>query len=409
MNGSLNLRQIGDGDAVTCDATCEELTALAIRLKRERRYREAAEAYLRAARLRPEGKAGLFAGLALRDAGDIRKGLALLALYARDHDGDVDGWVSLGVTLKREKRWGEAATAFRKALSLRSDVVVRNACISCLWQDGRIDEARALGERNLREKDLIAHRAFRASPLAQLTLKPGGRGFDAGDRKRNIVSFSLWGDRPEYVTGAIVNAQIVQHIYVGWTARFYCDSSVPADARAALTAYGAQVVLLDGADHARIRPMWRFLAADDPDINVFVCRDADSRLNPRELLAVQDWLASGRRFHVMRDHVYHHELILAGMWGGMAGVLPSLAELMQQSPQHFDNRFGDQAFLAEVVWPMIREDAKVHDSHYGFPTGEGFPSGIELPGLIHVGGGVKTMPHWSRYVQMPAAQVDVAR
>ncbi|WP_010140702.1 UDP-N-acetylglucosamine--peptide N-acetylglucosaminyltransferase-like protein [Oceanicola sp. S124] len=396
MNKILDDGTLGHGAAVTY----EQLTGLAIRLKAEQRFLEAATAYTRAGELRPDSKAWLFAGLALRDGGEVAKGLGMLALYARDHPEDVDGWVSLGVSLKRQKRWGEAATAFGRALALRSDVVVRNACISCLWRDGKIGEARVLGLRNLREKDAIARQSHAGSALAGTALRDGGRGFDPEDRRRNVVAFSLWGDRPEYVTGAIVNAQIIQHVYVGWTARFYCDRTVPEDARGALRAYGAQVVMMDHAEHGRIRPMWRFLAADDPGINVFVCRDTDSRLNPRELLAVQDWLSSGRRFHVMRDHVLHHELILAGMWGGMAGVLPSLAELMRKAPQHFDNKFGDQAFLAEVVWPLIREDTKVHDTHYGFPTAEGFPEGIELPGQIHVGGGVKTMPHWSRYVQM---------
>ena len=158
---------------------------------------------------------------------------------------------------------------------------------------------------------------------------------------------------------------------------------------------------MDRPEHARTRPMWRFLASDDPGINVFVCRDADSRLNAKELLAVTDWLASGKSFHVMRDHIYHHELILAGMWGGRAGVLPEIGDLLSRAPQYFDNRFGDQAFLADVVWPLIAQDAKVHDTYYRFPDGTAFPDGYDLPGKIHVGGATKTMPHWSRYIRIP--------
>jgi hypothetical protein len=291
----------------------------------------------------------------------------------------------------------------RRALALRDDPSVRNVLVTCLWRLGRMGEARVEGWRNLDLKDRLAAQALAASPFAQAALRPGGRGFDPGQPRANIIAFSLWGDRPEYITGAIVNAQIAPHLYVGWTARFYCDTSVPADARAALAQYGAQVVLMDRPEHQRIRPMWRFLASDDPDVNVFVCRDADSRLNARELLAVTDWLRSGRRFHVMRDHIYHMELILAGMWGGMAGVLPPLADWLAQGAAYFDNRWGDQAFLADLVWPLIRGDACVHDAEYRFPDGiaRDFPAGYDLPGLIHVGGGVKQMPHWSRYFRLP--------
>jgi hypothetical protein len=105
----------------------------------------------------------------------------------------------------------------------------------------------------------------------------------------------------------------------------------------------------------------------------------------------------------MRDHIYHMELILAGMWGGMAGVLPPLADWLAQGAAYFDNRWGDQAFLADLVWPLIRGDACVHDAEYRFPDGiaRDFPAGYDLPGLIHVGGGVKQMPHWSRYFRLP--------
>mgnify|MGYP006292180853 FL=1 len=49
-------------------------------------------------------------------------------------------------------------------------------------------------------------------------------------------------------------------------------------------------------------------------------RDADSVLNIRERAAVDDWLASGAAFHVMRDHPVHCDLMLAGMGGRIAAI-----------------------------------------------------------------------------------------
>lgn len=373
------------------------------RLRTEGRFAEAAAAYGRAADLNPAGIARLFQGLSLRDLGDMPGALAALERHVADQPDSFDGWTTLGMTRRNAGMLDQAIGPLRRALALREDPAVRNVLVTCLWRLGRMGEARVEGWRNLDLKDRLAAQALAASPFAQAALRPGGRGFDPGQPRANIIAFSLWGDRPEYITGAIVNAQIAPHLYVGWTARFYCDTSVPAEARAALAQYGAQVVLMDRPEHQRIRPMWRFLASDDPDVNVFVCRDADSRLNARELLAVTDWLRSGRRFHVMRDHLYHMELILAGMWGGMAGVLPPLADWLAQGAAYFDNRWGDQAFLADLVWPLIRGDACVHDAEYRFPDGiaRDFPAGYDLPGLIHVGGGVKQMPHWSRYFRLP--------
>lgn len=372
------------------------------RLRAERQFAAAAAAYGRAADMDPAGSARLFQGLSLRDLGDIAGAVAVLERFVADQPDSFDGWTTLGMTHRNAGALELALPPLRRALALREDPAVRNVLVTSLWRLGRHGEARIEGWRNLDLKDRMARAAFAASPFAGARLNAGGRAFDPTRARRNVIAFSLWGDRPEYITGAIVNAQIAPHLYVGWTARFYCDTSVPADARAALAQYGAQVVLMDRPEHQRIRPMWRFLAADDPEVNVFVCRDTDSRLNAKELLAVTEWVRSGRRFHVMRDHIYHMELILAGMWGGTAGVLPGMADWLAKGAAYFDNRFGDQAFLGDLVWPLIRDDVRVHDSQYRFPDGiaDDFPPGYDLPGLIHVGGGVKQMPHWARYFSL---------
>lgn len=379
----------------------KEIRRMARDLRAEGRFLDAAKVYGVAAKCDPDGNAGLFMAYSLRDAGDDLTARRAFEHYALHHPADFDGHVALGLFLKQRGEYEAAIAPLRMALHLREDIATRNTYISCLGRSGHQEDARREGLTNLRDKHRHALDCARQSPFAQAGLKPGGRGFDPEHPERNIIAFSLWGDRPEYVTGAIVNAQIAKHLYLRWTARFYCDRSVPADAIEALKAYGAQVVMMDDPDLAGLRPMWRFFVSDDPGVNVFVCRDADSRLNAKELLAVSDWLGSGKRFHVMRDHVLHHELILAGMWGGTAGVLPNIRDYLLGAKGYHDNRFMDQAFLGEQVWPMILDDVRVHDSVFGFPEAAGFPAGYELPGAIHVGGGVKRMPHWAKLIHMP--------
>lgn len=59
--------------------------------------------------------------------------------------------------------------------------------------------------------------------------------------------------------------------------------------------------------------MFRFLVMLDPNVDVFLSRDIDSLIWPREIDAVNQWLASNYTFHVMRDHKHHYALILAGI------------------------------------------------------------------------------------------------
>ena len=53
--------------------------------------------------------------------------------------------------------------------------------------------------------------------------------------------------------------------------------------------------------------MWRFLIADDLDVEYFLVRDTDSRLSMRDGLAVTEWirLHNDSAFHCMRDHPSH--------------------------------------------------------------------------------------------------------
>jgi hypothetical protein len=96
----------------------------------------------------------------------------------------------------------------------------------------------------------------------------------------------------------------------------------------------------------------------------------------------------------MRDHPYHMEVILAGMWGGVTGILPNIRELASVAMSYSRNKWHDQEFLRDVVWPLIRDDAKVHDSQFGFRGADDFPPMCQLPGKMHVGGAVKHMPPW---------------
>jgi len=73
---------------------------------------------------------------------------------------------------------------------------------------------------------------------------------------------------------------------------------------------------------------WRFLPASDPDMDILIVRDTDSRLGLRERLAVNEWLESGKNFHIMRDHPQHGTLILGGMWECRKNVIPYMLGLV---------------------------------------------------------------------------------
>lgn len=258
------------------------------------------------------------------------------------------------------------------------------------WSLGDTERALAHGRLALAAKDEVCCRnAGAAAPppryvRSEESVQPLERLGPATSRQ--MLAYSLWGDKRTYTEGAIANAELAARFYPGWGCRFYCARSVPEPVRERLLALGAQVFVMPGGERGFEGAFWRFFIADDPEVERFACRDCDSRPTHREQAAVAEWVASQRAFHILRDALVHCDLILAGLWGGVTGRLPSLQTLFRTLPV-IDDKFADQDFLAQHIWPVIKHDTCTHDTFYTYPNGQPFPAGTDLPGNLHVGVG----------------------
>jgi hypothetical protein len=157
--------------------------------------------------------------------------------------------------------------------------------------------------------------------------------------------------------------------------------------RNALAEAGAEVKLMPKPPRFADGLFWRFLVLDDPSVVRFMIRDCDSVLNIRERKAVEEWLASGKMFHVMRDNPAHTDLVLAGMWGGVSRLLPPVSQLVQGFSYNpvTESRTADQQFLGRVVWPLIKGNCLIHDRVYRTFDAQDFPAGADLLPGRHVG------------------------
>lgn len=186
-------------------------------------------------------------------------------------------------------------------------------------------------------------------------------------KRKNLISFSLYGDNTIYLEGAVLNSELVKSLYPDWVCRFYVDDTVPASVLDRLRQNEAEIVVMD-SESSIPKTMWRFLAADDQKVNYVLFRDADSVISPQEAKLVQEWVNSGQRFHTIRDFGTHTELILAGLWGMIVGSIPNMAEKMAEFVQqgNLHKRFADQHFLRKAVWPYVKQDLYASDSVFGF-------------------------------------------
>lgn len=186
---------------------------------------------------------------------------------------------------------------------------------------------------------------------------------------KKIISYSLWGNNPKYTIGAIRNAESIPQFYPGWIGRFYCAHSVPDDIKIKLKELKCEVIDMP-EEGDWLAMFWRFYPASDPDVEVMISRDTDSRLSEREVKAVEEWLKSDKNFHIMRDHPYHNFIIMGGMWGVRKPLLIDLKTLIAKFLKN-NEYFIDQKFLRDVVYKIVKKQAFVHDSFY---FGHSFPS-----------------------------------
>jgi hypothetical protein len=298
--------------------------------------------------------------------------------------GNIDSTYNAMFALLQARQWTGAISRAHDAIARFGDMFQwHNILCTAYGRAGQMTEARYHGTRCLELKDAAAV----GSPVRDLSAVPVPP-FDPARPERNIISFSLFGDDERYTRTAILNARAARFLYIGWTCYFYVDDLVPVPVIQALGAEGALVLKVNGLPTNPFGTFWRFLVADDEEVDRYIVRDADSVLNIRECVAVQEWLASDRHFHVMRDNFDHGELILAGMWGGVRGALPPIgpwAKRYLASRTDLPGRTADQEFLRDQLWPTIRTSVMTHDSQFAFGERRDFPAAGCLPDGCYVG------------------------
>ncbi len=186
-----------------------------------------------------------------------------------------------------------------------------------------------------------------------------------------LITFSLWGQDPKYLIGAIRNAELAQEIYPDWICRFYAGQSVPSQTIFQLENFN-NVQVIQMPEFGDWRGMfWRFSPTSEEGVEVMISRDADSRLNIREKAAVDEWLTSDKKFHIMRDHPYHGYPILGGMWGAKQGTIKDIDQLIAGFAQ--EDAYGtDYKFFAELIFPKLNpSDIMTHDEFF---DGQPFPN-----------------------------------
>ena len=186
-----------------------------------------------------------------------------------------------------------------------------------------------------------------------------------------VISFCLWGDKPIYNKGLIENIKLANFYYPEWTCWVYLHSkSVPIETVNKLGYFSNVKIIFKTEEDIRSKRymLWRFEPADSAEVSHFISRDTDSRISPREVFAVYEWLDSEKTLHIMRDHPQHYNKILGGMYGIKCKNLNIAKHSSLTWFEEIENFYksktegeDDQNFLEKMLYQTFLNDCVIHD------------------------------------------------
>lgn len=183
----------------------------------------------------------------------------------------------------------------------------------------------------------------------------------------NVISFCLWGIEPRYTIGLIKNIELAKKYYPNWECWCYIhEPTVNGEFINFLKKYdNVKIILKNDLPIRNLRFMlWRIEPLLDPNVKYLMSRDTDTRIQTREVMAVQEWVDSGKSLHIMRDHFQHYPKILGGMFGIKCNEeLQEINWIDNIEEFYFQNgeEENDQHFLEQTLYKMYEKDRIIHD------------------------------------------------
>lgn len=211
---------------------------------------------------------------------------------------------------------------------------------------------------------------------------------------KKVISFCLYGCTATYIIGMKENIKLAKLYYEDWEVRIYYNTTVPDKYINEYKELGAVCILCENIGINKLNwegMFWRWLPLDDPDVDIWISRDTDSRLSQREAKIVDEWVNSGKTLHCIRDHRCHFNYIMGGLFGINNKLFHEkykfkiVKEIIKELSVYYKERpyNVDQIFLNDNLWKILKDDVMAHISKDGrrvFSTDILIPSGSDFIG-----------------------------
>ena len=186
---------------------------------------------------------------------------------------------------------------------------------------------------------------------------------------KKVISYVLYGQNPIYCNGAIINAKDKLLTYGNeWESWFYVYEDVPNNCLEELQLYADRIIPIKKDFYIKHGMFWRFLPILDNTVKYIIVRDVDSRITQKEIFCVNDWIKSGKNFHIIRDGITHQMPFMGGAIGFRNPLPFDFKKILDNNKEFWNNNIynKDQLFLAHCIYPLTVNNRIIHDAfnHY---------------------------------------------
>ena len=127
-----------------------------------------------------------------------------------------------------------------------------------------------------------------------------------------VFSFCIYNSyNALYYEGLLDNINIIKTHYPEWGIYVYVGNDVPEDFVNSLSG----VIVQYTNEKGPINMLYRFLAIEQPGVDLMLVRDADSRVHWKDRWAINEFVNSPYLAHTIRDNPVHCIPMLGGLWG----------------------------------------------------------------------------------------------
>jgi hypothetical protein len=166
----------------------------------------------------------------------------------------------------------------------------------------------------------------------------------------NAISFCLYGSNPRYTLGMLENIKIINDKLKDFKVYIYYNN-VPEDILEQIKTYNNVDLIISSYNGSKTM-LDRFKPIDIVDVDVMFVRDADSRIHDRDLWAINEFINSTKKLHIIRDHECHCSNIMGGLWGIKKGLINfNIENAIKDIEEKYENIYGvDERILSYIIY-----------------------------------------------------------